>query len=203
MPFCGEVSCHGEDRRHSQTGHKDTKEGGKVHLNGSILFPAGAGCWLGLFERIFFYAVKSREQDALRTGRGFFFFFFLIHWVRSTVLSSHYIWIFFPGAARSHFEWKTKIFTHRIAQCEQFHGACRVVVWNPEKIYSCGYLSQACPWINSPTWMKNCGYWRTSTWCTSDRLRSVYRWNFPFPLVGVWFSFTLLAVITFDPNPQR
>lgn len=76
MPFCGEVSCHGEDRRHSQTGHKDTKEGGKVHLNGSILSPAGAGCWLGLFERIFFYAVKSREQDALRTGRGFFFFFF-------------------------------------------------------------------------------------------------------------------------------
>lgn len=31
-------------------GHK----GGKVHLNSPILSPAGAWCWLGVFERIFF-----------------------------------------------------------------------------------------------------------------------------------------------------
>lgn len=86
-------------------GHKGR---GKVHLNGSILFPSGAGCWLWLFERIFFARWKV-ENRTRRERVGFFFSLFLIHWVRSTVLSSHYIWIFFPGAARSHFEWKTKI----------------------------------------------------------------------------------------------
>lgn len=39
-------------------GHK----GGKVHLNGSILFPAGAGCWLGVFERIFFARRKVENK---------------------------------------------------------------------------------------------------------------------------------------------
>lgn len=58
--------------RHSQTGHK----GGKVHLNGSILFLAGAVCWLGVFERIFF--ARRKVENKTRCERvGFFFFFFL------------------------------------------------------------------------------------------------------------------------------
>lgn len=54
-------------------GHKGR---GKVHLNGSILFPAGAGCWLGLFERIFFARWKVENRTRRERVRFFFFFFF-------------------------------------------------------------------------------------------------------------------------------
>lgn len=144
-------------------GHK----GGKVPLNGSILFPAGAGCWLGVFERSFF----ARRKVENKTRRKRVGVFFCCCCCKSTLLSSHYTRIFFSGAPRSRLEWKTKILrTDRASlkdpenrQDEQFHGTCRVVVGNPEKIYVCGYLPQACPWINSQTWMKNCGSWRTLT----------------------------------------
>lgn len=75
-------------------------------------------------------------------------------------------------------------------QDEHFHGTCGLVDWNAD-FYYFGYLSKACQWINSQTWMKSCGYWRTLTWCTSVRLRLVYRWNFLLLLVVFDSSYTL------------
>lgn len=52
-------------------GHKE----GKVHLNGSILSPAGAGCWVGVFEKIAF--ARRKVENKTRRERVRFFFFFV------------------------------------------------------------------------------------------------------------------------------
>lgn len=53
-----------------------------------------------------------------------------------------------------------------------------------------------CPSTNWQTWRKNCGYWRTSTWCTSARLPSVCRWRFYLLLL-----FLLLLLFALLPPP--
>lgn len=75
MPFCGEGSCHGEYRRHSQTGHKDANRRAESAFKWLHSFPRWSRVLVGGVGEDLFCAKKSREQDASRTGRGLFFFY--------------------------------------------------------------------------------------------------------------------------------
>lgn len=77
--------------RRVQTAFTNGTQGGKVHLNGSILFRAAAGCCLGVFGRIFFARRKVESKTRCeRVGFNWFFSSFLkqIHGVKPPVLSS-------------------------------------------------------------------------------------------------------------------
>ena len=189
MPFCGEVSCHREDTRHSQSGHGDTKRRSPF-LKGSILPPLPLGVDCGCFERIFVARRKVKKKKNTRRERAGGDFMDRVTTVQ-LMLSSTTPLSAFLGATPLVLDEERNFYAPFYALMFQLSTEQELSRWsfslrylrdsrfspiiNSRQNLSCGYLPEGCPLINSQTWRKNCGYWRIWTWCTSVRLHWVYR----------------------------
>lgn len=151
--------------------------------------PATAGCWLWVFETIFVAQRKVEKKNTRRERAGGNFMDrvttvqpmlsstppqclfperLLWFWMRSGTFTHCFTHWLYESRRNRTLSWWT--FSPRYLRVSGLSSR----TLRSKKLF-CGFLPEGCQLINSQTWRKNCGYWRTSTWCTSVRLHLAYR----------------------------